>query len=151
MMRLMGGDIWHPGDSASLRPLPLSYSSLRTHDNGPPPLYLSGGGQAPGRQMSLTKSIPELELTVTEAWPPSAKGRGMGPAGYKSSAKQMTKETVGGYGVERSETEPSVTTNSNSKALEDDLSWNEKRLTRRSQPFGSELYRVDYSTRAARL
>ena len=68
--------------------------------------------------MSLTKSIPELELTVTEAWPPSAKGRGMGPAGYKSSAKQMTKETVGGYGVERSETEPSVTTNSNSKALE---------------------------------
>ena len=46
---------------------------------------------------------------VTKAWPPSAKGRGMGPAGYKSSAKQMTWETVGGYGVERSETKPFVT------------------------------------------
>ena len=46
---------------------------------------------------------------VTKAWPPSAKGRGMGPAGYKSSAKQMTCETVGGYGVERSETKPFVT------------------------------------------
>ena len=68
MMRVMGGDIWHPGDSASLRPLPLSNSSLRTHDNGPLPLYLSGGGQAPGRQMSLTKSIPELELE--EEWGP---------------------------------------------------------------------------------
>ena len=37
--------------------------------------------------------------TPPEAWPPSATGRGTGPAGYKLSPKAMTKETVGGYGA----------------------------------------------------
>ena len=39
------------------------------------------------------------------AWPPSATGRGRGPP-ETSSCAARTQETVGGYGVERSGTEP---------------------------------------------
>ena len=44
---------------------------------------------------------------LTGAWPPSATGRGWGPP-ETSYRKAMTQDTVGGYGVERSETEPPV-------------------------------------------
>ena len=49
--------------------------------------------------------VAVLGRRLPGAWPPSATGRGRGPP-ETSYCEAMTQDTVGGYGVERSGTEP---------------------------------------------